>query len=177
MITALLLLALAEPPAPAPMPADCPMHAQHMAEKSGAITDAHHGAKVDARHDDFGFSHDASRHSFRLFEDGGAIELHAAKEDDTATITAIRAHLTDIAKAFAKGDFAMPHFVHGHTPDGVDSLAKLHDVIEWKFEELPDGARVRMRSANPEALRAIHAFQRFQIAEHRTGEKGDVERE
>ncbi len=32
------------------------------------------------------------------------------------------------------------------------------------------GARVVIRTANPEALEAVHAFLRFQISDHRTGD-------
>src|SRR4051812_39794408 len=75
-------------PASDPM-ASCPMHAQHMAEAQkehvAADGSAKHGKEVDHRHDEFGMPHGASTHSFRLFVDGGAIELRAnTAEDDKA---------------------------------------------------------------------------------------------
>ncbi|HSP15244.1 MAG TPA: hypothetical protein VLV78_10880 [Thermoanaerobaculia bacterium] len=151
MITALLLLL-----------AVCPLHEQHMAE---------------ARHDTFGFSHESSKHAFRLFDDGGAIELRATKESDAATIAAIRKHLQSIASEFTKSDFSTPHFVHDKTPAGVATMQRLTNAIQYRYEELPAGARVRIRTTDAEALKAVQDFLRWQIAEHQTGDSGNVERD
>jgi hypothetical protein len=106
------------------------------------------------------------------YRDGGAIELHAKEKE---AIPAIRAHLTAIAKQFAEGDFSAPMFVHGHAPDGADTMKKLRGRIEYRFEETEDGARVRITTANAEAVRAVHAFLRFQIAEHHTADSAQIE--
>jgi hypothetical protein len=39
------------------------------------------------------------------------------------------------------------------------------------------GAKVRLEAANTEALEAVHAFLRFQISEHRSGDSTDVIRQ
>jgi hypothetical protein len=41
--------------------------------------------------------------------------------------------------------------------------------ISYTFEELPAGGRVGIKTTNANALRAIHDFLRFQIADHHTG--------
>ena len=128
--------------------------------------------QVDCRHDTFGFSHSNTSHSFRLYRNGGAIELHAKEKE---AIPAIRAHLTAIAKQFAEGDFSAPMFVHGHAPDGAETMKTLREKIEYRFEETSDGARVRITTSDAEALKAVHAFLKFQIAEHKTGDSGNVE--
>ena len=130
---------------------NCPMHQQHM---------------VEARHDTFGFSHQASAHTFRTLDDGGAIELRANDAKDQATIDAIRKHLQTIAESFQKNDFSKPQFVHGKTPDGVETMKRLRSAIDYRYEELPDGGRVRITTTNAEALDAVHAFIEFQNAEH-----------
>jgi len=145
------------------MTAGCPMHARHT-------------AGVDQRHDTFGMSHSESRHTFRLLEDGGAIELRATS-DDAKTVDAIREHLHTITKDFRAGDFSKPYFVHERVPDGVETMKKLGDAIQYEFEEVKEGARVRITTRNAEALRAVHAFLRFQIDDHRTGDTGTVEKE
>jgi hypothetical protein len=159
--------------------ASCPMHAQHMAaaEAAAARADgsAEHGRHVDSRHDTFGMSHTKSTHSFRLFADGGAIELRASNGADEATIAAIRAHLEEIAPRFSTGDFSTPQFVHGYTPDGVAQLARLHDDITWRYQQLDGGGRIRITTSSAEALAAVHAFLRFQVIEHRTANTGKVE--
>ena len=144
---------------------NCPMHAEHMK----------HATDVDARHDTLGMSHDATTHNFRLFRDGGAIELRADDGADTASVTAIRKHLRTVAAAFSKNDFSTPMFVHGHMPDGVDTMKRLHDRIAYKYEEVERGGRIRVTTADADALAAVHDFMKFQVSEHRTKDPGEVE--
>ncbi len=154
-----------------PKPADCPMHAQHVA----ANGDAAHGAEVDHRHDTLGMSHGATRHSFRLFGDGGAIELRANDAGDTASIDAIRKHLQEVMGQFQKGDFSTPAFIHGTAPDGVADMKRLQSDIGYRFEPLETGGRIRITAKSADALSAVHDFLRFQVIEHRTGDSGNVE--
>jgi hypothetical protein len=169
----LLVLASTDPTA------SCPMHAQHMAaakaEAARADGSAEHGRHVDSRHDTLGMSHDQSAHSFRLFADGGAIELRATDAADEATVNAIRGHLQEIITQFEKGDFSTPAFVHGYTPDGVAQLEQLRSAITYRYQRLDGGGRIRITTKSPEALAAIHAFLRFQVIEHRTANTGKVE--
>lgn len=158
------------------------MHAQHMKEAAAkadanlsANGDAKHGAEVDARHDTLVASHMTTTHSFRLFEDGGAIELRANDGADKATIDAVREHLHEITAQFVKKDFSTPAFVHGRAPAGVATMERLHDAIQFRYENLDAGGRIRMTTKNPEALAAIHDFLRFQVIEHRTANSGQVE--
>jgi hypothetical protein len=151
--------------------ASCPMHA----DSTTADASAAHGAEVDHRHDAFGMMHEATHHSFRLFPDGGAIELRANAASDTATIEMIRAHLETIAGEFSRGDFHNPMFVHGKAPSGVEAMQRLASSISYRYESLPEGGRVRIATNNTEALAAIHEFLRFQIVEHRTGDTAKVE--
>src|SRR5262245_57659797 len=146
--------------------AACPMHADGSAK---------HGAEVDGRHDTFGMPHTASTHSFRLFADGGAIELRANNAADQKTITAIRAHLQHVAEQFVGTDFSTPAFVHGYPPDGVAAMTRLHTDISYRYESLPAGGRIRITTKGPEALAAVHDFLRFQVKEHRTANSGTVE--
>src|SRR5438045_3117192 len=53
----------------------CPMHAQHMREQAAVHS---HLDGVNSRGDEaMGFSHARTTHHFRLFPDGGAIEVSA----------------------------------------------------------------------------------------------------
>lgn len=157
----------------------CPMHAQHMAAANAptvrADGSAEHGQHVDRRHDSFGMSHTRSTHSFRLFDDGGAIELRATDHADEGTIKAIRRHLQEITAEFEKGDFSTPAFVHGYAPDGVAQLERLRSSIRYRYERLNGGGRIRITTSSAEALAAVHAFLRFQVIEHRTANTGNVE--
>ena len=121
-----------------------------------------------------GFSHETTTHHFRLFKDGGAIEVQANDPADKASRDEIRMHLAHIAEMFAEGNFNVPMFIHSTTPPGAPVMKKLHDQIHYQFQQTEAGARVRIRTADKEALKAVHEFLRFQIAEHRTGDRADI---
>jgi TusA-related sulfurtransferase len=46
--------------------------------------------------------------------------------------------------------------------------------ISYTFEELPPGGTVRIKTTNPDALKAIHDFLRFQIEDHHTGDTTEI---
>ena len=146
---------------------NCPMHAQHA---------GHGGHDVDRRGDKvMGFSHEKTRHTFRLLGDGGAIEVRALDGGDAESIGAIRSHLKVIEKDFTSGTFAKPEEIHAKLPDGADVMKERGSSIVYRYEELEGGARVRIRTKDPRALDAVHRFLRFQIADHRTGDPTTVE--
>jgi hypothetical protein len=121
-----------------------------------------------------GFDHLKTRHHFRLVTDGGSIEVAANSPQDTDSRDQIRMHLGHIARMFADGNFKAPMLIHDQTPPGVPVMQKLKSDIHYKFEETERGALVRITSQNPEALKAIHEFLRFQIKEHKTGDSLEV---
>ncbi len=106
-------------------------------------------------------------HQFESTADGGDIILERAVHDEMS-ITQIRAHLLMIARSFARGDFAIPGFVHEKPVPGVPVMTQLANRIQYSVEDLPHGGAMHIRTEDPEALKAIHSFIAFQIAEHRT---------
>lgn len=140
--------------------ANCPMHA----------------AAVDARGDEaMGFSHEKTRHTFVVLDDGGAIEVRANDAQDAESVAQIRGHLQMIAKEFSAGTFTKPEEIHARMPDGVATMKDLGAKIAFKYEELDRGARVRVTTSDARGVEAVHQFMRFQIADHRTGDSGEVE--
>jgi hypothetical protein len=139
----------------------CPMHKQHQADVEK------HGDQA------MGFPHDTTTHHFRLLPDGGAIEVTVNDGKDTQNVQAIRSHLTHIVTMFANGDFSIPMFVHSQVPPGVTEMKDKRAEISYSFEELPDGGRVRIKTANKDALNAVHDFLAFQIQDHHTGDKAE----
>jgi TusA-related sulfurtransferase len=121
-----------------------------------------------------GFPHDKTTHHFRLYSDGGAIEVTANESKDSEDIQAIRSHLEHITAMFADGNFSMPMFIHDQVPPGVQVMKEKRKLIFYKYEAMPSGARVRIKTANQDALNAIHEFLRFQIADHHTGDKTKI---
>ena len=143
---------------------DCPMHEEHMRAKKSAST-------VDERGDHvMGFSHEKTKHTFRLLDDGGAIEVRADDAADTASIAAIRTHLKEIAGEFSTGAFAKPEEIHARVPDGVEVMKKLANAITYEYQEIERGGVVRLTTSDPAGIEAVHQFLRFQIKDHHTGD-------
>jgi len=141
----------------------CPMHKEHMNEA------AQHQADVEKHGDEaMGFPHNKTTHHFRLYSDGGAIEVTVNDSKDSQNLLAIRSHLTHIVTMFSNGEFSIPMFIHDQVPPGVLVMKEKRAEISYTFEELPSGGRVRIKTTNPEALKAVHDFLRFQIADHHT---------
>jgi hypothetical protein len=124
-----------------------------------------------------GFSHAKTAHHFRLKDDGGVIEVMAISIDDEASRDQIRRHLKRIAEMFSEGDFSAPMFIHGQTPPGVETMKQSKAEIKYQYEESDRGAKVRITTANPESVKAVHEFLRFQIQDHRTGDPLEVEKD
>jgi len=142
-------------------PAMCPMH------------DAH--SQMDERGEKgMGFSQSATTHHFFLKTDGGVIQVEAKDSADVTSRDQIRMHLGHIARAFQTGDFDIPMFVHDTVPPGVPEMKRLQKEIRYKFEESASGGRVVISSADKNAIAAIHAFLRFQIEEHKTGDTTEI---
>jgi hypothetical protein len=107
-----------------------------------------------------------SAHVFEDLPDGGRIVLDRDSAADTRGITAIRAHMREIATAFRAGDFAKPFQVHAQTVPGTEVMRARRDAIRYEAVDRPRGAEVRVRSADPAAVTAIHEFLAFQRSAH-----------
>lgn len=157
-----MLVLLSGLQAPAQDMKDCPMHKDHQTDVQK------HGDEA------MGFPHDKTAHHFRLYPDGGAIEVTANDIKDDANIKAIRSHLTHIVIMFSDGDFSIPMFIHDQVPAGVEVMKKGHGQISYSFEEMPAGGRVLIKTKSEETLKAVHDFLRFQIADHQTGDSPNI---
>jgi len=137
---------------------------------------ADHRREVDARGDHaMGFSHEKTTHHFRLLKDGGAIEVQADDQNDAASRDQIRDHLKHIMGMFSAGNFEMPMFIHDQVPPGVPVMKKKKSQIKYEFENMDAGGRVRISSQNPDVVKAIHDFLRFQITDHQTGDSLEIQ--
>ncbi|MEO7272797.1 MAG: hypothetical protein ABI211_12435, partial [Vicinamibacterales bacterium] len=118
-----------------------------------------------------GFDQDRTTHHFRLFTDGGAIEVGVKDPADRKNRDAIRSHLPHIAMMFGEGDFDAPMLVHDSTNvPGTTAMRERKGAIRYKYAETATGGRVDIVTSDPAALAAVHQFLKFQIAEHNTGD-------
>jgi hypothetical protein len=152
---------------------------EHIQRKPGPVTADHdkkRAAEVDARGDPaMGFSHYMTTHHFHLLRTGGTIEVVADNPSDAQSLKAIRNHMAMIAGLFSQSDFSLPMFIHANTPPGIETMKRLRTEITYHAEDTPRGAQVRITTKDPEALRAIHRFLRFQIEDHRTNDPLEVQ--
>ena len=138
------------------------MHAAHGAMNDSAFAGVQaRGAGV------MGVNQYTSQHVFESRPDGGRIILERPSERDTAEIRTIRAHMHEIAAAFARGDFSAPGLVHAQEVPGTKVMAARAATLRYEAVDRPRGAEVRITTHDPEALAAVHEFLAFQRADHR----------
>lgn len=118
-----------------------------------------------------GFDQNRTSHHFLLFTDGGAIDVSANDQSDAKNRDAIRSHLPHIAMMFGSGDFDAPMLVHNSASvPGTKVMAERKDRLRYEYVETPNGGRVNIVTTDPKALDAVHAFLKYQIDEHKTGD-------
>lgn len=151
---------------------DCPLHEQHMAAMKADHSHASAaGSTLESRGNAaMGFEQSKTTHHFLLKPDGGVIQVQANNAQDTVSREQIRKHFHRIAAAFAGGDFQIPMMVHDIVPPGATAMKRLREKIQYTYEETATGARVVIKTADPNALDAIHDFLLYQIREHETGD-------
>ena len=123
-----------------------------------------------------GFDQDTTTHHFLLYADGGRIDVGANDAADTKNRDAIRSHLPHIAMMFGMGDFSAPMMVHGIDVPGTKLLAANKDKVHFAYAETPKGGRVYIVTNDAATLEAVHAFMRYQITDHKTGDPLTVTR-
>jgi hypothetical protein len=165
VLAAALLLAPQHPTMPKGM-----SHEEHLKQMEKDEALKKRGAEA------MGSDQDATTHHFKLAPSGGSIEITVKNEKDEAVITAVRSHLRSISADFAGGDFDKPFQTHEEVPPGVPEMQKSRQKITYRYEELPQGGAVRIETKDPQALAAVHAFLRYQITEHKTGDPKQNER-
>jgi hypothetical protein len=121
-----------------------------------------------------GFDQNAVAHHFLLAPTGGTIRVEVKDPADAVNREAIRVHLREIASDFAKGVFEAPFATHAEVPAGVPIMQARQSAIQNVYAGTADGADVRLATAEGEARAAVHAFLRYQITEHHTGDSLDV---
>ena len=148
----------------------------HSAHGGGGANDhsAHLTAVNERGERAMGFSQTRTAHHFFLKKDGGVIQVEANDANDAESRDRVRAHLAEIARLFNAGDFRTPLAVHDRFPPGAHEMCRLRASISYEFEQTGRGGRVLIRTRDKEALAAVHAFLRFQIEDHQTGDKPGV---
>ena len=118
-----------------------------------------------------GFDQELTTHHFLVFNDGGAIDVSDKDGSDAKNLEAIRSHLPHIANMFGDGNFEAPMLVHdSKNVPGTAVMATRKANIRYSYVDTANGGRVNIVTTDPESLAAVHAFLRFQIEDHKTGD-------
>jgi hypothetical protein len=139
-------------------------HEEHMAQMKHDAEMKERGTRA------MDFDQEAAVHHFVLYEDGGAIDVAVVNPSDQENLRAIRQHLRQIAGLFKEGDFGKPALTHAQQVPGTTDMARLKDALTYEYADTPAGGQVRIATTAPDAVAAVHAFLRFQIDDHRTGD-------
>ena len=140
-----------------------------------AARQGHHGSSDQRGAMVMGFDQARTTHHFLLFNDGGAIDVSVNDPADTNNRDAIRSHLPHIAMMFGEGNFDAPMLVHdSKNVPGTKLMTERKSAIRYQYVETAKGGRVNILTSDPEALAAVHAFLKFQIVEHKTGDPTTV---
>ncbi|HEX6975725.1 MAG TPA: hypothetical protein VF147_15075 [Vicinamibacterales bacterium] len=132
-----------------------------------AAAQMQHAQGMDHRgHQAMGWDQSKAKHTFATADNGGSIEVKANDPNDAMTVAAIRSHLAEIARSFTAGDFDKPQFIHAQTPPGVPEMKRLKADITYTYQDMHAGGKVTIASANPDAIKAVHDFLKFQGTEH-----------
>jgi hypothetical protein len=138
---------------------------------AGGAAQDHHARGAQRGEAVMGFDQDRTAHRFTLFSDGGSIAVDVRDASDTRNRDAIRAHLPHIATMFGEGNFDAPMLVHDAADvPGTRVMAARRKVIRYRYVETPGGGRLDIFTTDSAALAAVHAFLKYQIAEHKTGD-------
>ena len=136
--------------------------------RSGKKADTAFSAMQDRGKKAMGVDQYTSTHKFDATPTGGRIELQRDSAD-AAGVAQIRAHMREIAKSFAAGDFSTPGFVHMQNVPGTKVMREKRSLIAYESRDLPRGGEVVIRTKDPAAVAAIHEFMAFQRGEHHAG--------
>ena len=152
-------------------PEICPKHQTQGKPPDPRESHPGHAEMVARGNQAMGFDQARASHHFILANDGGNIEIHVNERNDADTRRRIVTHLEQVQRDFKAGQFASPAAIHAVSePPGTREMTKLRDHIDYRFESSRFGGRIIITARHADALTAVHAFLRYQITEHRTGD-------
>ena len=111
------------------------------------------------------FDLDATTHVFEKQPDGG-VQTVVADSADAEQVALIRAHLSEEAERFARGDFHDPAMIHGEDMAGLHALVTGHEKLRIEYREVDRGAAISYSSEDSALVQAIHQWFDAQLRDH-----------
>jgi hypothetical protein len=112
------------------------------------------------------FDLEATTHVFEKDRDGGVQTVVADDPGDVEQVRLVREHLREEAEAFRAGDYGDPAAIHGMEMPGLATLEARADEIEIRYEDVPEGGRIRYTTEAPALVSALHAWFDAQVMDH-----------
>lgn len=116
------------------------------------------------------FDLEATTHVFTSTPTGGTQRVVAKPSTDAGVpeqVALVRGHLQTIRAQFSAGNYAAPTAIHGGRMPGLAALeAASPGQVEVSYLEIPGGAELTYRSADPVLVAALHAWFDAQISDH-----------
>ena len=111
------------------------------------------------------FDLERTTHTFTDLPTGGR-EVVVSDDGGAEQIALIRSHMEKEARRFASGDFSDPARIHGEEMPGLAALSAGAGSIEFRYEELADGAAIDYRTSDPALVGALHEWFAAQRGDH-----------
>jgi hypothetical protein len=112
-------------------------------------------------------------HVFRMTETGGVQRVVLKDRSYTDQLILIQQHLRKEAVRFQHGDYSDPAKLHGVTMPGLNELQRGAQRVTVSYSDLPDGAEISFKTADPHLLTAIHRWIGAQLSEHGADAKAE----
>jgi hypothetical protein len=108
-----------------------------------------------------------------MTESGGVERVVVKDRSHAGQVLLIRQHLRKEAERFQHGDDSDPATLHGAGIPGLRDLQLGARRVKVSYSDLPDGAQITFKTADPHLLTAIHRWFGAQLSEHGADAKAE----
>jgi hypothetical protein len=112
------------------------------------------------------FDQERTTHVFRNTATGGVQRVVTKAAHDARQLRLVRAHLRTEAARFTRGDFTDPMAIHGMEMPGLATLRRGAARVTVEYSDLPRGAQIDYRTAEPALVAALHEWFDAQLMDH-----------
>jgi hypothetical protein len=113
------------------------------------------------------FDLSATTHVFTKTSTGGVQRVVTKDPSDSKQAQLVRAHLTDVAQRFSRGDFSDPAHVHGAGMPGLAALkASAPGDLQVQYRDVRAGGEIEYRSDRQATVTALHEWFDAQVSDH-----------
>lgn len=113
------------------------------------------------------FSLKATTHVFTKTSQGGIQQVIAKDPKNAQQVQLTRAHLSEIAEQFSKGDFSGPTHIHGAEMPGLDALKQAkRGELGVQYAAIDGGGQVTYTTSNSKLVEALHQWFDAQLSDH-----------